>query len=186
MAAKLVRRSCRRKSPSLKAKDIAAVVFSVALTGVAVPALLAPSAAFAGVKPDTHLLTAFAGDEVVSATELDKQRGGFVLPTGGLVNFGLEIQDMVNGTIVQTFNAVNMPAGGVNVASTANGGLTKFDTMITNGVISTTVQNAANNQAIQTITTLNISTQGFQTALHQVTQTAQILNTIQMNSWVHH
>lgn len=184
MAAKAVRRSTGRKPASSKAKDIAALVFSVALAGAAAPALLAPSVAYA--KADKPLLMAFAGDEVVSATELDKQRGGFVLPTGGLVNFGLEIQDMVNGTIVQTFNAANLPAGGVNVTSTANGGLTKFDTTIANGVIATVVQNGANNQALQTVTTLNISTQGFQTALHTVTQTAQILNTIRTNVWMHH
>src|SRR5690348_17382410 len=88
MAAKAVRRSTGRKPASSKAKDIAALVFSVALAGAAAPALLAPSVAYA--KADKPLLTAFAGDEVVSATELDKQRGGFVLPTGGLVNFRSE------------------------------------------------------------------------------------------------
>lgn len=184
MAAKAVHRSNRCKSASSMAKNIAAVALSVVLAGALAPALLAPAVAYA--KADKQLLTAFAGDEVVTATELDKQRGGFVLPTGGLVNFGLEIQDMVNGTIVQTFNTTNLPAGGVNVTSTANGGLTKFDTTITKGVISTVVQNGANNQAIQTITTLNISTQGFQTALHTVTQTTQILNTIRTNVWMHH
>lgn len=184
MTAEAVQRSAGRKSTAPKAKDIAAVALSVALAVAAVPALLAPSVAYA--KADKQLLTAFAGDEVVTASELDRQRGGFVLPTGGLVNFGLEIQDMVNGTIVQTFNAANLPAGGINVTSTANGGLTKFDTTITNGVISSVVQNGANNQAIQTVTTLNISTQGFQTALHTVTQTAQILNTIRTNVWMHH
>lgn len=202
MAAKVVRRSTRCKSTRVNPTDLFAFAFSVAVAGASVPALLAPSVAYA--KADKQLLTAFAGDEVVTTAELDKQRGGFFLPNGATVSFGLEVQQFVNNTlqndlqVLQVQNHFNvtqngattqlaqLPAGGFNTVTTTADGLTKITTKVTDGAIESLVQNAGSNKSIQTVTTLHISTQGFQNALHHVTQTADIINTIHINNWVHH
>jgi hypothetical protein len=205
MALRAARRSTRCKSGRCKFwRAIGSDVVSLALisTLAMVPVILVPSAAFA--KVDRQLLAAFAGDPVVSTSELDKQRGGFFLPNGGLVNFGLEIQQFVDNTLQNaltvnqvanhftvttggtTTDLTQLPANGFTATTVTNNGATKLVTTILNGAIHTLAQNTANSQTIQTVTTLNIATQGFQSALHNVTTTAQILNTIQMNSWIHH
>ncbi|MGH7015298.1 MAG: hypothetical protein ACREEL_14310 [Stellaceae bacterium] len=189
-----------------------AIVGSVALAVVTAPMIFVPATAFA--KMDPQLLAALAGAPPLTASQLNKQRGGFYLPNGALVNFGLEVQQIVNhtvmndltvdmetrnhftvtqtqttptgGTTTTTSELTSLPNNGFTANTITNNGQTKLTTTVTNGAIQTLVQNTVNNQAIQTVTTLNVSTQGFQSAVHNVATTAQIFNTIQMNSWMHH
>ncbi len=180
---------------------------AVGIVAVAAPLVLAPSIAFA--KMDRQMLAAFAGAPVVSAAELDKQRGGFMLPNGALVNFGMEIQEFVNntlkndvkvdfsvqnhftvtqtqGTTTTTTTYSQLPNGGLSFQTPSNGGLTQQTVNIANNTIQTLVQNSANNQALKTVTTVNVSTQGLAQTLQQLSTNAQIMNTIHMNSWMHH
>jgi hypothetical protein len=201
---KTVCRPLQRSSKSARSRvGVSAIALSVAL-GVT-PMVLAPSVAQAQTtKP---LVVAFAGEHTLTASELAKLRGGWYLPTGGFVNFGMEIQHFVNNVVDHdvVVNQVDnhwtetdtTPTGTTTgpltkwptVTTTTtdpHGGSTTVTTSLTSSAITTLVQNTANNLPIQTITTVNVSTQGFQNALHGVASTAQILNTIQMNSWMHH
>lgn len=186
--------------------EVSAVVLGAVLVGVGAPIVIAPSIAFA--KESREMLVAFADEPVLSATELDKQRGGFFLPNGAMVNFGVEVQQFIDNTLqnalsvsgiqnnftvtqttpsgTTTENISQLPANGFSVTTTGNGGQTKLVTNITNGAIQTLVQNAASDHSIQTVTTINVATQGFQKALQNVTTNFQIMNTIHMNNWTHH
>lgn len=186
--------------------EVSAVVLGAVLVGVGAPMVIAPSTAFA--KETREMLVAFADEPVLSTAELDKQRGGFFLPNGAMVNFGVEVQQFIDNTLqnalsvsgiqnnftvtqttpsgTTTENISQLPANGFSVTTTGNGGQTKLVTNITNGAIQTLVQNSASDHSIQTVTTINVATQGFQKALQNVTTNFQIMNTIHMNNWTHH
>jgi len=181
---------------------VSVVALGAIAVGAAAPVVLAPLPAYA--HEARELLAAFAGDKVLTATELDKERGGFYMPNGALVNFGMEIKHMVDGLVTNDIQVnqvqnhftmttnggppvevTQLPANGFNVTTVANGGETKLVTNVNNGGIQTLVQNSANNQSVQTVTTVNVSTQGFQNAVQHVTTNFQIMNTIHMNTWNH-
>ena len=193
----------QRNPKRIRKEDIVAGVLSVV---VAAPAVFAPSVAFA--KVDRELVAAFAGNPVVSAAELDKQRGGFMLSNGAMVNFGMEIQQFVNntlqndvnmafgvkntftvtqttpsGTTTTTYN--QLPANGLTFQTSAGGGATNEAVTVTNNAIQTITQNTQNNQALKTVTTVNISTQGFANVLHQASTNMQIINSIRTGGWRH-
>lgn len=199
------RRPPQRNAKSVRGRSgVAAVALGVGLA-VAAPMVLAPSVAQA--KMDGPIVVAFTGDHIMTASELNELRGGFYLPTGGFLNFGLEIQHFVNH-VMDNDTVINQvenhwtetqttPTGTTTgpltsfptiTTTTTNpkGGSTTVTTSLTSNAITTLVQNTANNVPIQTVTTVNVSTQGFQNALHNVGTAAQILNTIQLNSWMHH
>lgn len=185
---------------------VSAVVLGAVLAGVVAPIAVAPSTAFA--KEARETLVAFAGEHVLTTAELDKQRGGFFLPNGAMVNFGVEVQQFIDNTLqsalsvsgiqnnftvtqtqggtTTTSNVSQLPANGFSVTTNANDGDTKLVTNIVNGSVQTLVQNGASNHSIQTVTTINVSTQGFQKALQNATTNFQILNTIRMNGLLHH
>ena len=187
-------------------REVSAIVLGAVLVGVGAPMVIAPSTAFA--KETREMLVAFADEPVLSTAELDKQRGGFFLPNGAMVNFGVEVQQFIDNTLqnalsvsgiqnnftvtqttpsgTTTENISQLPSNGFSITTTGNGGQTKLVTNITNGTIQTLVQNGASNHSIQTVTTINVATQGFQQAVQQVTTNFQIMNTIHMNNWTHH
>ena len=187
-------------------REVSAIVLGAVLVGTGAPVVIAPSAAFA--KETREMLVAFADEPVLSTAELDKQRGGFFLPNGAMVNFGVEVQQFIDNTLqnalsvsgiqnnftvtqttpsgTTTENISQLPSNGFSITTTGNGGQTKLVTNITNGTIQTLVQNGASNHSIQTVTTINVATQGFQRAVQQVTTNFQIMNTIHMNNWTHH
>ena len=166
-----------------------------------------PSAAHA------ELLTAFDHDKVVGAAELAKLRGGFELPGGALIQFGFQMQQYVNHvlqdavstspitigggvvqptfSVTQTVNGVTvtkpynqLPPGGIQFQTPTPGGQVSVN--INNGSVQTLIQNSANNQTLQSVTTINIATQGLVNVLHSAMSTAQIMNTIHTNSWLQH
>src|SRR5690348_1912385 len=187
-------------------REVSAIVLGAVLVGVGAPMVIAPSTAFA--KETREMLVAFADEPVLSTAELDKQRGGFFLPNGAMVNFGVEVQQFIDNTLqnalsvsgiqnnftvtqttpsgTTTENISQLPSNGFSITTTGNGGQTKLVTNITNGTIQTLVQNGASNHSIQTVTTINVATQGFQQAVQKVTTNFQIMNTIHMNNWTHH
>lgn len=197
--------SSTRDAKRIGRGDVVACVLSVA---IAAPAVFAPSVAFA--KVDRELLAAFAGNPVVSAAELDKQRGGFLLSNGAMVNIGMEVQQFVNNTlqndVTMTESIINhltvsqttpsgtttqvlsqLPPGGLTfqTSTSSTGGATNQAVTVTNNAIQTITQNSQSNQALKTITTLNISTQGLANVLHQASTNFQIINSIRMNGWHH-
>lgn len=187
-------------------KGVSVIALGAMVVGTVAPMALAPSSAFA--RESRELLTAFAGEHVLTTAELDKQRGGFFLPNGAMVNFGVEVQQFIDNTLqsalsvsgiqnnftvtqtqggtTTTSNVSQLPANGFSVTTNANDGDTKLVTNIVNGSVQTLVQNGASNHSIQTVTTINVSTQGFQKALQNATTNFQILNTIRMNGLLHH
>lgn len=107
------------------------------------------------------------GNDWVAMTpqKLDRMRGGFVLPSGLLVSFGIERAVFVNGEMVATAN-FNVP----NVASITPDqaqGLTGLqdtllvqvgegNTFVPSGQGGIVIQNTLNNQDIRVLTTLDI------------------------------
>lgn len=189
-----------------RTRETVASVFALG-AAIAVPLILTPSIAFANV--DQQFSSAFAGAPVVSAAELARQRGGFMLPSGLMVNFGMEVQQFVNNTLTNDvkadFSAQNhftvtqthgdtttmqtytqLPPGGLSFPTTSNGGLTQQTVNIVNNTIQSLVQNSANGQSLKTVTTVNIATQGLANLLHQAGTNSQVMNAIHMSSWMHH
>lgn len=152
-------------------------------------------------------LTAFDAQPVVSKAELAKLRGGFSLGNGVTINFGLQIQQFVNDltaplnqvninlvknnfTVTQTTGGTTTTLPSVPNVITPNGpinnGATNLAVALSNSGIQSLIQNSANNQALAQTTTLNISTQGLANVLHQMAGNSQMIQTIQMNSGIHH
>jgi len=154
-------------------------------------------------------LTAFDSDPVVGKAELSKLRGGFNLGNGAVVNFGLQVQQFVNDAIkpvndvqimlVQNKFTVTQTTGGKTTTTDLaalpqtfspsgpiNNGATQLAVTITNQAVKSLIQNAANNQALTSITTLNVQTQGLVNMLHQAAANGQLVQTLQMNGWTHH
>lgn len=160
-------------------------------------------------------LTAFDHDPVVAAAELANLRGGFMMPNGVTIRFGFEIQQLANNVVqndvavgpvvlangvlqqhlnitqttpggTQTTQLSQLPNGGFSFPVVLNSGLTNLNVTIRNGSVQTIIQNAANNQALQSVTTVNLSTQGFAHLLHSTMSTAQILNVVRNSTWTAH
>lgn len=72
------------------------------------------------------------------------------------------------------------------LSAVANGGLTNLGVTVNNGAIQSVIQNAANNQAFQSVTTLNLTTQGFASTLHNVVTMSNIAGVIQSNALLMH
>lgn len=179
------------------------------LLGAACAALLVGPAS----RASASALTEFDHDPVVSADELAQLRGGFVMPNGLLVRFGFEIQQIANDVVqnavsvgpvtlangvvqqnftvtqttpggTQTMQLTQIPSGGFKFPTALNNGLTNLSVTINNQSVQSVIQNQANNQALRTVTTVNLSTQGLLSALQSTMRTAQILNSIHNNNWI--
>lgn len=99
--------------------------------------------------------------------KLDRMRGGFVLPSGLLLSFGIERAVYVNGQLVAT-TSVNVPDIANITADQAQGLAGLQDTMliqigegntfVPTGAGGVVIQNTLNDQDIRALTTLNIGT----------------------------
>lgn len=126
----------------------------------------------------------------VSTEKLDTVRGGFDLGDGLQVSFGIQRAVYINGELV-TYNSVNIPdvahittqqamslASALNTVTVVQNGPGNTFTPSSAGqtAAATVIQNTLNNQAIQNLTTLNVSvntldafrSQGLQQALQAV------------------
>lgn len=154
-------------------------------------------------------VTAFDSDPVLGKDELSKLRGGFNLANGAVINFGMQIQQFVNDStkpvntvdiaLVQNNFTVTQTTGGktttTNLATLPqtfspsgpiNNGATQLAVTVSSQAVQSVIQNAANNQALTSVTTLNVQTQGLVNLVHQATSNAQLVQLMQMNSWTHH
>lgn len=97
--------------------------------------------------------------------KLDRMRGGFVLPSGLLLSFGIQRAVFVNGQLVATAS-VNVPDI-ANITAEQAQGLARLqdtllvqigegNTFVPNGAGGIVIQNTLDNQDIRTLTTLNI------------------------------
>lgn len=111
----------------------------------------------------------------VSESRLDNMRGGFDLPSGLVVSFGISREAFVNGTLVMStsFNIPNVaqmtPQQAQMVASANNGALIQNglnNTVQPGGLPAVTgsvIQNTLSNQQIQALTTINTSVNSLST-----------------------
>jgi hypothetical protein len=114
---------------------------------------------------------AWASADLVAVDEshLDKMRGGFDLPSGLLVSFGISRAAFVNGNLVSStsFNIPNIaqmtPQQAQMLANANNGSLIQNGLNNTvqpgalPGVTGAVIQNTLSNQQIQALTTINTS-----------------------------
>lgn len=174
-----------------------------------------PSLAATSPQPNKEILSIFRRNDVVAAAELDKLRGGFMMPDGALIRFGYKVQQYVNNTLENTVSLgpvdvahdgiqntytvtqttpngthsvapAALPPSGFNFSNSANNGQTRLSVNFDNNNLINMVQNTANDQAIRTVTTVNVSTRGFANILHTSMGSLQVLYTIQHNSWLQH
>lgn len=99
--------------------------------------------------------------------ELERMRGGFLLPSGLLLSFGIERAVYVNGELIAT-TSINVPdiARMTTDQAQALAGLQdtmlvqigEGNTYVPNGAGGVVIQNTLNDQDIRALTTLNIST----------------------------
>ena len=99
--------------------------------------------------------------------KLDRMRGGFLLPSGLLLSFGIERAVYVNGELIAT-TSINVPDISRITTDQAQALTGLQDTMliqigegntfVPNGAGGVVIQNTLNDQDIRALTTLNIST----------------------------
>lgn len=151
----------------------------------------------AATEPNT-VTAALADVARVGDSELGEMRAGFSLPGGISLDFGFTSSTYLNGASdpVQTLNvafsgsgsnysgSATITSNGVtetaslttsgtttSVLTTVNNGLTSVQTVIGSSGLTTIVSNQANNQTIQQVQTLNMTTSGLAAAMsRQVTQ----------------
>lgn len=149
----------------------------------------APASALASAVTGIPAGSDLAGWTPVGDDALDQARGGFDLGNGLVASFGIDRAVYVNGNLV-TSTSFNVPdiahmttqqaqamSAALNTVSvTQVGPGNSFDpSSLGHGIGATVIQNTLNNQNIQSITTLNTSTnslnvfrqQNFQDALQQ-------------------
>jgi hypothetical protein len=173
--------------------------------------------ATAPVPAHAETLTAFNRDRVLTPAELDRLRGGFLLPNGGFIQFGFQTQQYVNGNLVNkaqltpltllangavtnsftvshtTYDSsgkpttVTQPVGpnGFNFPVTVNNGQTTLSIASTGGgSVQSVIQNSANSQTVQSVTSIDVTTQGVLPSVQTLYTTAQVANAIQANLWL--
>lgn len=87
-----------------------------------------------------------------SDSELDKLRGGFVLPNGMTIDFNLERITTLNGSVVFS-SFFQLPD---NASLLQNGTLNQSPDLAGSG-FSSVIQNNVDNQTIRTVTAINIA-----------------------------
>ncbi|HEY8098556.1 MAG TPA: hypothetical protein VIE65_21025, partial [Methylobacter sp.] len=90
--------------------------------------------------------------ERASDDELDKLRGGFVLPNGIIIDFSLERITSLNGSVVSS-SFFQLPE---NAALLQNGSLNQSPALAGAG-LSSVIQNNVDNQIIRSVTAINIA-----------------------------
>ncbi|MGH7074255.1 MAG: hypothetical protein ACREFD_08660 [Stellaceae bacterium] len=143
-------------------------------------------------------LLALSGEPALTSAQLAKLRGGFYV-NGALFQIGFDVQQFVNNSLVNQVNynvqsgtlttnnvATNGISGPITVTTTSNDGTTQLSVTVSNGAVQTVVQNTANNRALQTITTLNVATQGEAQNIRNFIIGRNLANIIQSNAWMHH
>jgi hypothetical protein len=100
----------------------------------------------------SHQVLEFNNWERASDDELDKLRGGFVLPNGIIIDFSLERITSLNGSVVSS-SFFHLPE---NAALLQNGSLNQSPDFAGSG-LSTVIQNNVDNQIIRTVTAINIA-----------------------------
>ena len=133
----------------------------IVLCAAARPALAAEAPAAASSTSPTITPVAPVspfGPAFVQVTEstLDGMRGGFTTDTGIQVSFGIERTVMVGGSVVSTtaFHMATGAANGPTLVSSAG--------VLSGASLLTAVQNSADGQKIQTLTTVNVTANSLQ------------------------
>jgi hypothetical protein len=111
-----------------------------------------------------------------------------VTPTVSNTNLVTTNTKTPNAILNSTPTSITITPSGLNatLSAVANSGLTNLGVTINNGAIQSVIQNAANNQAFQSVTTLNLTTQGFASTLHNVATMSNIAGVIQSNALLMH
>lgn len=130
----------------------------------------------------------------MATDELAELRGGFAMPGGMMVSFGFDIETRLGGVTAERLNLPNTALGPgmatpVMTVTDANGvarqvtmsgapimmeslganGATRVQTLISNGITSI-VQNAANGQQVQRLTSVSVDVVGMRSMLTQLGQ----------------
>ena len=176
-----------------------------ALAALTVTLATTASPAFAELsRAHANDLMAFNDAKVLTASELDKVRGGFDTGQGLFVQIGFEIDQFANNvlqnqvsvgpiniqgnkvtntfTVTQTTansgptttTLTQLPAGGLTALTNLNSNQTVLAVTVNNGSIQSLIQNQANNQALKNVTTVNVTTQGLINAIHNVEDISRI------------
>lgn len=145
-------------------------VVPMSASGVATTTTSAPSAVVAATPIGKHLPNAL-GWLAVSNGRLDVIRGGFDAGNGLVASFGIDRAIYVNGNLVTSISvyipdlsritasqAVVLAAATSTLNLVQNGTGNTFNPIsLGNGIAATVIQNGLNNQAISSLTTLNVS-----------------------------
>lgn len=94
----------------------------------------------------------FGNWERASDGELDRLRGGFVLPNGMNIDFSLHRISSLNGTVVSS-SFFQLPE---NISLFRNGAMNQTPDLAGSG-LSSVIQNNLDNQVIKTVTDINIA-----------------------------
>jgi hypothetical protein len=155
--------------------------------------LLETYAAALGIE-DTDAAPFRLAGNAIAVEELAEMRGGFAMPGGMMVSFGFNIETRIGGVTAERLNMPNTALGPGMVApvisvTDANGvqrqiamagvpvmiealganGATRVQTMIGNGITSL-VQNAADGQQVQRLSTVTVDVAGMRNMLSQLGQ----------------
>jgi hypothetical protein len=117
----------------------------------------APASTAVTATPSTAPASPFGPAFVqVAESTLDGLRGGFTTDAGVQVSFGIERTVLVNGNVVSA-TSFNLAAGGsAGPALVSSAGIGSGASLLT------AVQNSANGQKIQTLTTVNVTANSLQ------------------------
>lgn len=102
--------------------------------------------------PPANPILRFDNWERASDDELDKLRGGFVLPNGIIIDFSLERITSLNGSVVSS-SFFQLPE---NAALLQNGSLNQSPALAGAG-LGSVIQNNVDNQIIRSVTAINIA-----------------------------
>jgi hypothetical protein len=176
---------------------VSAVILSVTLIGVgpgnAAPDMHEAYAEALGLEDMGRPKLRLAAN-AIATDELAELRGGFAMPGGMMVSFGFDIETRLGGVTAERLSMPNTALGPgmatpVMTVTDANGvarqvtmsgtpfmveslganGATRIQTMISNGITSI-VQNAANGQQVQRLTSVSVDVAGMRSMLTQLGQ----------------
>jgi hypothetical protein len=143
-----------RPDNTLGARPPKVSLWGVATRAAAVSLALLLSVTGAYARSGQEKLTGSLGGQALTPAQLDELRGGWINWNGALVEIGLNIKLVNNGIVV-----VNTPLQN-SLTQSFNSGATNLSVTTSNGSIQTVIQNSANNQAIQSITTMDVVMHG--------------------------
>ncbi len=131
-----------------------------------------PQAAAPAARKGEQLVLAGVQVNAVGDEAMDELRGGFVMPNGLTVSFGIERLVYMNGELASatrlnvvdlgkltggSIDAATLPAVGSTVAVIQNGPNNAFvQNVLSPSAIATVIQNSLDNQQIRTVTTIDV------------------------------